>query len=62
MVSEYETTSETTEPERKSFIPWLILIALIVLVCCCCSIIISGWFLGDMFLENFEQFLGGNYY
>ena len=31
MVSEYETTSETTEPQRKSFIPWLILIVLLVL-------------------------------
>jgi flagellar basal body-associated protein FliL len=61
MVSDYETTNDTTEPQRKSFIPWLILIVLIILLCCCCVFIISGWFFGDMVLETFEQLMGGYY-
>ena len=62
MVSEYETTNETTEPQRKSFIPWLILIVFIVLLCCCCAFIFSGWIFGDLVLETFEEIMGGYYY
>lgn len=61
MVSENEVTYETSESNRKSFVPWLVLIVIIVLLCCCCAFIISGWFLGDIVLLTFEEIFGGYY-
>lgn len=61
MVSETKTTNETSDQQPNSIIPWLILIVLIVLVCCCCAVVISGWFLGDLVLQTFEQILQGYY-
>jgi hypothetical protein len=62
MDSEFETINETAEPQKKSFVPWLILIVLIVLLCCCCTFIISGWIFGDLLLETLDQLMGGYYY
>jgi hypothetical protein len=61
MGTEFDNVSEVSEPKQKSFVPWIIGIVIIILLCCCCAFIISGWFLGDIVIQIFEDLFVGIY-
>jgi flagellar basal body-associated protein FliL len=59
MASEFETT----EPQKKSIVPWIILVIVLVILCCCCVFLVSAWTYGDYILQIINDFLqGGIYY